>query len=55
MNFLILSDKGLGLSPHEPPPEMVPVFACQPRAQRSQLHRLFFPAGPGGVWGRGES
>lgn len=53
MNFCILSDKGLGLSAPEPPPEKVPVFACQPRAQRSQLQReAFFPRLA--CWGLGQ-
>jgi len=59
MNFLILSDEGLGLSPSEPPPEKVPGFGspASPGPRRSQLHREadFFPAGPGGAWGRGRA
>lgn len=42
MNFLILSDRGLGPSPPELLPEKVPVFTCQPRALRSQLQRGFY-------------
>lgn len=39
VNFCVLSDRGLGPCAPEPPPEKVPAFACQPRAQRSQLQR----------------
>lgn len=50
MNFLILSDRGWGPSPPEPPPEKVLVCSCQPQAHgASCTERLFFPAGPKGA------
>lgn len=52
VNFCILSDRGLGLCAPEPPPEKVPAFACQPRAQRSQLQRGASSPRPA-CWGLG--
>ena len=49
MNFLILTDKGLGPSPPEPPPEKVLVFACRSRPRRSQLRTEAFL--PSQAWG----
>lgn len=49
MNFLILTDKGLGPSPQEPPPEKLLVFACRSRPLRSQLRTEAFL--PSQAWG----
>lgn len=56
MNFCILSDKGPGLSPPEPPPEKVWCSPACPGPRAASFGEAFLPGGLWSLWqGRAET